>query len=58
MKYIALIYTASEANPAYGTPEFTASLKAYQAASKTYVACGHDPRCSHWQCGNPTHIEH
>jgi hypothetical protein len=40
MKYIALIYTASDANPTYGTPEFTASLKAYQAATMTYVKDG------------------
>ncbi len=40
MKYIALIYTASEANPAYGSPEFMTMLKAYQTATMTYVKDG------------------
>lgn len=46
MKYMALIYTAAEANPTYGTPEFTASLAAYKNATTTYmkdgVMCGGD----------------
>jgi hypothetical protein len=40
MKYMALIYTAAEANPAYGTPEFTASLAAYKNANTTYMKDG------------------
>lgn len=40
MKYIALIYTAAESGPAYGTPEFTTSMKAYQTATQTYVKDG------------------
>jgi hypothetical protein len=40
MKYMALIYTAAEANPTYGTPEFGASLAAYQKASETYAKDG------------------
>ncbi len=40
MKYIALIYTAADANPAYGTPEFGASLASYQKATQTYANDG------------------
>lgn len=40
MKYMALIYTAAAANPAYGTPEFGASLAAYKKATDTYVKDG------------------
>jgi hypothetical protein len=40
MKYLALIYTAAENNPAYGTPEFAASLAAYQTATQTFVTDG------------------
>jgi hypothetical protein len=40
MKYMALIYTAADANPAYGTPEFGEMLVAYKQASETYANDG------------------
>ncbi len=40
MKYLALIYTAAEANPTYGSPEFTALLAGYKSANKTYKEDG------------------
>jgi hypothetical protein len=40
MKYMALIYTAAEANPVFGTPEFNASLSAYKIATNTYIKDG------------------
>jgi hypothetical protein len=40
MKYMALIYTAADANPAYGTPEFGASLASYKIATDTYIKDG------------------
>lgn len=40
MKYIALIYTAAESGPAYGTPEFGAQMASYKVATDTYVKDG------------------
>jgi hypothetical protein len=40
MKYIALIYTAANSNPAYGSPEFGAQLAAYKNATDTYIKDG------------------
>jgi hypothetical protein len=40
MKYMALIYTAADANPAHGTPEFGDMLAAYKKASETYAKDG------------------
>lgn len=36
MKYLALIYAASEAEPQPNTPEFGALMAGYKAASKVY----------------------
>ncbi len=37
MKYLALIYSAQNASPAYGTPEFGAFMEEYQAANAQYA---------------------
>ena len=40
MKYMALIYTDRNTEPAYGTPEFGAYMAGYQHANKTFRADG------------------
>lgn len=40
MKYLALIYSAAGATPAYGTPEFGPFMAAYQAANAVYARDG------------------
>lgn len=40
MKYLALIYAASEAEPQPNTPEFGEMMAGYETASKTYVDDG------------------
>lgn len=40
MKYMALIYPATNAAAAYGTPEFGQMMAAYQAANERFVADG------------------
>ena len=40
MKYIALIYSAEETEPAYGSPEFGAQMASYKVATDTYVKDG------------------
>lgn len=37
MKYLALIYSAQNSSPAYGTPEFGAFMGEYQAAHEQYA---------------------
>ena len=37
MKYLALIYTAPAASPAYGGPEFGPYMAEYMAATETYM---------------------
>ena len=36
MKFLALVYTAPGAGPAYGSPEFVPFMAAYQAANAVY----------------------
>ncbi len=40
MKFLALIYTAPDAGPAYGSPEFVPFMAAYQAANAVYARDG------------------
>ncbi len=40
MKYMALIYSAPDAGPKYGTPEFEAMMKGYFAANEAFKAAG------------------
>jgi hypothetical protein len=40
MKYLALIYTAPDVGPKYGTPEFGPFMAAYQAANAVYARDG------------------
>ena len=37
MKYLALIYSAENSSPTYGTPEFGAFMGEYEAVYKTYT---------------------
>ena len=40
MKYLALIYSAPNGQPAYGTPEFGAFMAGYDHATQTYKKDG------------------
>jgi hypothetical protein len=40
MKYMALIYSAPSASPAFGTPEFGPFMAAYQAANERFTKDG------------------
>ncbi len=40
MKYLALIYSAPETEPQYGSPEFGPFMAAYQAATAVYARDG------------------
>lgn len=40
MKYLALIYSAPGSNPAYGTPEFDASMAEWTQLNQTYIDAG------------------
>ena len=40
MQYAILIYSAPDADPAYGTPEFEAMMSGYFNANETYKADG------------------
>ncbi len=40
MKYMLLIYSAQDASPAYGSPEFGPYMAGYRAATDTYVKDG------------------
>ena len=40
MKYMALIYSARDAGPSYGTPEFEAMMQGYFAATEAFEKAG------------------